>query len=167
MRFFTNDFDTLTRGFDIAAALVPTPEAEIPFLFNRTSIEVVEFNPDVVSALRIRQLQENPPKARWNTALNREFGRFNVLALVSYYGDWFDDDNQDYTGKHLADFEVSFLLRPDWTLAAGAQNAFNTYTDRSRLGSAGPGNLYRQFSPFGFDRGYYYFRLNYSWGTAC
>ena len=166
-RFFTNDFDTLTRGLDIAATLVPTPETEITFLFNRTSTEVVQFNPDIVSALRIKQLQQSLPKTRWNVAVKREFGRFSVLARVSYYGGWFDDDdNQDYTGKHLADFEVSFRVRPDWTLAAGAQNAFNTYTDRSRLGSAGPGNRYSQFSPFGFDGGYYYLRLNYSWGTA-
>ena len=166
-RFFTNNFDTLTQGIDIAATLVPTPETEVTFLFNRTDTEVVQFNPEVVSALRIRQLQESLPRTRWNAALNREFGRFSVLARVSYYGGWFDDDdNQNYTGKHLADFEFSFLLRPDLKLSAGAQNAFNTYTDRSRLGSAGPGNLYSQFSPFGFDGGYYYLRLNYSWGTA-
>ena len=166
-RFFTNDFDTLTQGIDIAATLVPTPGTVVTFLFNRTDTEVVQFNPEVVSALRLKQLQESLPRTRWNAALNRKFGRFSVLGRVSYYGGWFDDDdNQNYTGKHLADFEVSFLLRPDLKIAAGAQNAFNTYTDRSRLGSAGPGNLYSQFSPFGFDGGYYYLRLNYSWGTA-
>ena len=165
-RFFTNDFDTLTQGIDIAATLVPTPHTEIAFLFNRTDTEVVQFNPEVVSALRIKQLQESLPTTRWNAAVKREFGRFTVLGRVSCYGGWFDDDdNQDYTGKHLADFELSFLLRPGLKLAGGAQNAFNTYTDRSRLGSAGPGNLYSQFSPFGFDGGYYYLRLNYSWGT--
>ena len=166
-RFFTNDFDTLTKGIDITATVIPAPKTEVTFLFNRTDTEVVQFNPEVVSALRIKQLQESLPKTRWNAAVSRAFGRFSVLARVSYYGGWFDDDdNQNYTGKHLADFEFSFLLRPDLTLAAGAQNAFNTYTDRSRLGSAGPGNLYSQFSPFGFDGGYYYLRLNYSWGTT-
>ncbi len=166
-RFFTNDFDTLTQGIDIVATLVPAPQTEVTFLFNRTDTTVVQFNPEIVSALRIKQLQESLPKTRWNAALSREFGRFSVLARVSYYGGWFDDDdNQNYTGKHLADFEFSFKLRPDLKLAAGAQNAFNTFTDRSRLGSAGPGNLYSQFSPYGFDGGYYYLRLNYSWGTT-
>ena len=32
-------------------------------------------------------------------------------------------------------------------------------------GSAGPGNLHSQSSAFGFDGGYYYLRLNYSWGA--
>ena len=165
-RFFTNDFDTVTQGIDIAATLVPTPQTEITFLFNRTDTEVVQFNPEVVSALRLKQLQESLPTTRWNAAVKREFGRFTALGRVSYYGGWFDDDdNQDYTGKHLMDFELSFLLRPGLKLAGGAQNAFNTYTDRNQLGSAGPGNLYSQFSPFGFGGGYYYARLNYSWGT--
>ena len=165
-RFFTNDFDTVTQGIDIAATLVPTPQTEVTLLFNRTDSEVVQFNPDVVSALRIKQLQESLPTTRWNAAVKREFGRFTVLGRVSYYGGWFDDDdNQDYTGKHLVDFELSFPLRADLKLAVGAQNAFNTFTDRSRLGSAGPGNIYSQFSPFGFDGGYYYLRLNYSWGA--
>lgn len=163
-RFFTNDFDTLTQGLDIAATLVPTPETQITVVYNHTSTQVVQFNPEIVSVLRIKQLQESLPRTRWNAAVNRKFGRFSVQARVSYYGGWFDDDdNQDYTGKHLADFEVSYSLRPNLSLAGGAQNAFNTYTDRSRLGSAGPGNLYSQFSPYGFDGGYYYLRLNYSW----
>ena len=166
-RFFTNDSDTLTRGLDIAVALVPAPETEITFLFNRTSTEVVDLHPDVVSALRVRQLQESLPKTRWNAAVNRELGRIGVLTRVSYHSGRFDDDdNQHYTGKHLAAFEVSFRVRPDWTLAAGSQNACNTYTDQSRLGSAGPGNHYSQFCPFGFDGGCYYLRLNYNWGTA-
>lgn len=165
-RFFTNDFDTLTRGVDLAATLVPTARTEISLLFNHTDTKVVQFNPEVVSALRLKQLHESLPKTRWNAAVNQELGRLSVLGRISYYGGWFDDDdNQNYTGKHLVDFELSYLLRPGLKLSAGAQNALNTYTDRSRLGSAGPGNLYSQFSPFGFDGGYYYMRLNYSWGA--
>lgn len=166
-RFFTNEFDTLTRGVDIVATVVPAPATQVTFLFNRTDTQVVQFNPEVVSALRVQQLRESLPKTRWNAAVRRDFGRFSALARVSYYGGWFDDDdNQHYTGKHLADFEVSFPLHPDWKLAVGAQNAFNTYPDRSRLGSARPGNLYSHFSPFGFDGRYYYLRLSYSWDAT-
>ena len=162
-RFFTNDFDTLTRGVDIAATFVPAPRTEVSFLFNHTDTEVVQFNPEVVSALRIKQLHESLPKTRWNASVNQGLGRISVLGRISHYGGWFDDDdNQNYSGKRIVDFELSYLLTPRVKLAVGAQNAFNTYTDRSRLGSAGPGNLYSQFSPFGFDGGYYYLRLNYS-----
>ena len=162
-RFFTNDFDTLTRGVDIAATIAPAPQTEVSLLFNHTDTQVVQFNPEVVSALRIKQLHESLPKTRWNASVNQALGRVSVLGRISYYGGWFDDDdNQNYTGKHLVDLELSYLLAPRVKLAVGAQNVFNTYTDRSRLGSAGPGNLYSQFSPFGFDGGYYYLRLNYS-----
>ena len=165
-RFFTNDFDTLTRGVDLAATIVPAAQTEISLLFNHTDTKVVQFNPEVVSALRLKQLHESLPKTRWNASVNQKLGRLSVLGRISYYGGWFDDDdNQNYTGKHLVDFELSYLLRPQLKLSAGAQNAFDAYTDRSRLGSAGPGNLYSQFSPFGFDGGYYYLRLNYSWGA--
>ena len=165
-RFFTNDFDTLTRGVDIVATLAPAPTTQISVLFNHTDTQVVEFNPEVVSALRIKQLHESLPKTRWNASVRQEFGRISVLGRISHYGGWFDDDdNQHYTGKHLFDFECSYSLTPQVTLALGAQNAFNTYTDPSRLGLAGPGNRYSQFSPFGFDGGYYYMRLNYRFGS--
>ena len=165
-RFFTNDFDTLTRGVDIAATLVPAPQTEISFLFNHTDTQVVQFNPEVVSALRVKQLHESLPKTRWNASLSRGLGPFSVLGRVSYYGGWFDDDdNQNYTGKHL--FELRIVLLAEARAEAGrgrAERIQHLYrSEPTRIGR------FRETctasSPrFGFDGGYYYLRLKLQLG---
>ena len=69
-----------------------------------------------------------------------------------------------YSGKPLLDLEVGFPFGDEVTLSVGAQNIFNTYPDENQGVLTGNGNLYGQFSPFGFNGGYYYVRINYGWG---
>ena len=71
-----------------------------------------------------------------------------------------------YSGKPLLDLEVGFPFGDEVTLSVGAQNIFNTYPDENQGVLTGNGNLYGQFSPFGFNGGYYYVRINYGWGAG-
>ena len=50
------------------------------------------------------------------------------------------------------------------TLSFGAQNLLNSYPEENPLAADGTGNLYRQFSPFGFNGGCYYACINDGWG---
>ena len=43
----------------------------------------------------------------------------------------------------------------------GGQNIFDTYPEANPGAAAGVGNLYSQFSPFGFNGGFYYLRYKY------
>ena len=54
-RFFTNHFETRTQGLDLVATS--------GFLFNHTDTDVTRFDPEVLDALRIRELQEAIPGA--------------------------------------------------------------------------------------------------------
>ncbi len=48
------------------------------------------------------------------------------------------------------------------SIAIGANNLLNTYPDENP-GALGVGALYPESTPFGFNGGFYYLRLSYSW----
>ena len=172
-RFFTNDFDTETQGIDIVATWVPESmggDTSFSFLFNHTETDVTEFNPETLDATRIRELQEALPENRASFTVNHNFGPIRLLGRASYYDGWFDsEDGQNYNGETLFDLEVAYAMNSGLTFVLGGQNVFDTFPEENPGARAGVGNLYSQFSPFGFNGAYYYARLRYdfdfSWGN--
>ena len=165
-RFFINDFDTLTQGIDIVAVLAPTASSELSFLYNHTSTDITQYNPDLLSDERIRRLKYTLPMNRLNTTWKQRFGRFNLMGRLSYFGSWYERrDAHTYPGEWLVDFEIEYRLGEGVSLAGGAQNALNNFTDISPRQYA-VGAQFSQASPFGFNGAYWYTRLNYSWGAS-
>ena len=168
-RFFVNDFDTKTQGFDVVATWAPPAlggNTTFSFLFNHTETEVTKFNPETLDELRIRQLQEALPETRWNIAVNHDVKKYRLLARLNYYDDWFDgEDGNAYSGKYLLDLEGAYKFRDNISLVIGAQNALDEYPDENPGARAGVGNLYSQYSPFGFNGAFYYARLEYKFDT--
>ena len=172
-RFFTNDLETRTQGLDLVAAWTPPAldgATAISVLFNYTDTAATDFNPALLNpdriADRIRLLEEALPDTRWNATLDQAVGRGRLLARLSYYGGWFDRrDARRYGGKPTVDLEVAWPVADAVTLTVGSRNILNTYPDENP--NAGRlGNLYPPSTPFGFNGGFYYTRLNYRWGTA-
>lgn len=97
-----------------------------------------------------------------------------MLARLNYYGSWADHfdarfvrgtDSPMLEGRYIVDVEASARIRSGLTLAFGGQNVFNTFSDRMDLFADIFGLPYSQFTPWGLSGGYYYARLNYSWGS--
>ncbi len=99
------------------------------------------------------------------------------LARLNYFGSYCDSEDaqnasatpllyEPYSGKIPLDLELSFPFGDSVTLAVGGQNVLNTYPDENLFAAAGTGNLYGQFSPFGFNGAYYYVRLYYTFGAT-
>lgn len=169
-RFFTNDFDTETEGFDIVATFVPPAlggDTTFNFLFNLTETTVARFNPDTLDATRIQELQEALPETRWTLTANHSLDSWRFLGRVSFYDDWFDtEDVQAYGGKNLLDLEAAYSLNDSTTFIVGAQNVLDEVPDENRGARSGVGNRYSQFSPFGFNGAFYYARLSYRFGAS-
>ncbi len=170
-RFFTNDFDTETSGFDIVASYVPASmggNTTFNFLFNFTETEVTKFNPDTLDATRIRELQEGLPETRWNLSANHKFNNgLRLLGRLSYYDDWFDsEDGQVYGGKTLLDVEAAYSMDNGLTFSLGGQNVLDEFPDENPGARSGVGNLYSQFSPFGFNGAFWYAKLGYKFNTS-
>ncbi len=170
-RFFTNDFDTETKGFDIVATYAPTGiggNTDFSLLFNRTETDVTKFNPATLDDTRIRELKEALPKTRWTLTANHRVGsNWRFLGRLSYYGGWFDsEDVQDYGAENVVDIEAAYTWNEHTTFVLGAQNVFDTYPDENRGARSGVGNRYSQYSPFGFNGAFWYARVKYSFNTS-
>jgi len=163
-RFFTNDFDTETDGFDIVATYPvdwSNGSTQFSLAYNQTETEVSDSGV-TVDAARIQQIEEGLPETRYNIAANHIVGNWRVLARVSYYDDWWDsEDGNEYDGKYLVDAEVAYDFNENVTVTLGGQNIFDETPDDNPGAAGGVGNRYSQFSPFGFNGAYYYVRLGY------
>ena len=166
-RFFTNAFDTRTQGVDVVGTWTPPAldgRTSLSVIVNRTVSRVTDFDPGTLDDIRIRELQEAVPRTRWNAAVTHDFGPVRLLGRLNFYGGWWDtEDFLRYAGKHLLDVEASVPLRAGTTLAFGGQNVLDTYPDEHPLARQRLGNRYSQFTPFGFNGGFYYVRVAHAW----
>jgi iron complex outermembrane receptor protein len=161
-RFFTNDFETTTQGIDVVATYT-AGDTDVHLLFNHTDTEVTDFNPATLAESRIQQLEEALPKTRAALAMTRSINNLRLLGRVSTYSGWYDfDDSYSYGGGHvLVDLEASYTWKKRITLVAGGQNVFNHYPEENPGARAGVGNLYSQYTPFGFNGAFWYTRIKY------
>ncbi|WP_460803994.1 TonB-dependent receptor plug domain-containing protein [Microbulbifer agarilyticus] len=164
-RFFTNDFDTTTKGFDIVATYGTDAigdSTDISMAFNQTQTSVDSFTPETIDATRIRELEEGLPETRWNLSSTTFVGDWRFLARASYYDDWYDsEDDQKYSGEVIVDAEVSYAFNEQASVILGAQNILDQTPEENPGAAGGVGNRYSQFSPFGFEGGFYYLRTRY------
>ena len=166
-RFFTNDFDTETTGLDVVATYEADlfgGQSSLSLAFNNNQTEVKRFNPDTLNASRIRQLEEGLPETRWGLTGTQTWGPLRLLARVSYYDGWYDnEDGREYDGgNYIFDAEVAYTVWDSLSLIVGAQNLFDEYPEENPNAAAGVGNKYSQYTPFGFNGGFWYGRLTYS-----
>ena len=169
-RFFTNAFDTRTRGIDLVATWTPPAlggGTSLSAIVNRTVTRVTDFDPGALDDVRVRELQEAVPRTRWNAAVTQAVGPVRLRGRLHFYGGWWDtEDFLRYRGKHLLDLELEVPVGGGATLALGGQNVLNTYPDEHPLARQRLGNRYSQFTPFGFNGGYYYVRVTHAWRTG-
>ena len=165
-RFFVNDFETTTQGIDIVAnytADMLGGTTDWTLAFNWTDTKVDKFNMDTLDDTRIKELQEGLPGIRANlTANHQATDRFRVLARLSYYDEWFDsEDVASYGDEWLVDLEAAFSVNDNLTLTIGAQNIFDVFPGENTGARTGVGNRYSQYTPFGFNGGFWYARIRY------
>jgi iron complex outermembrane receptor protein len=164
-RFFVNDFDTETEGFDIVATYPiewSNASTDLSLAYNSTTTTVTAFNPDTIDDVRILELEKGLPESRYNLQANHFWGNWRFLGRVSYYDDWYDsEDTQFYSGKSIVDVEVAYTWNERTTIVVGAQNLLDEVPDDNPNAAAGVGNKYSQFTPFGFNGGFWYLRVNW------
>jgi iron complex outermembrane receptor protein len=164
-RFFTNDFDTETEGFDIVATYPiewSNASTDISLAYNNTTTEISRFNPETIDDTRILQIEKGLPETRWNLQANHFWGNWRFLGRVSYYDDWYDsEDGQFYSGKSILDLEGAYTWNENTTIVLGMQNVLDETPDENPGAAAGVGNKYSQYSPFGFNGGFWYVRVTW------
>ena len=175
-RFFINDFSSRNQGIDLVSTYAP-PALDggtvLSFTMNYTHTELTEES-KLLSAGDVLGLERGVPRTRWNVAVNQQLARVGLLARLNWYGAWADHfdarfvrgaDSPLLDGRYIVDLEATVPITRDVTLAVGGQNVFDTFSDRLDLFADIFGLPYSQFTPWGLSGGYYYARLNYSWGS--
>jgi iron complex outermembrane receptor protein len=183
-RFFTNAIDTRTKGIDIVAnyrtevgdgSLGLTLGAN----FNDTNVKAVKGNPSTLTALglqlnRFARVEEGrftvaQPKNKINLGINYAIGSFDINLRGNRYGKFTSRNanaalDQTYGAEWVADIELGYDFNDNFSFAVGANNAFDQYPDLVIPG-ANPNGFaqYSNFTPFGFNGGFYYARATYSW----
>ncbi len=164
-RFFVNDFDTETEGFDVVATYPiewSNASTDISLAYNNTTTTVASFNPVTIDETRILQIEKGLPETRWNLQANHFWGDWRFLGRISYYDDWYDsEDGEFYSGKSILDVEAAYTWNDNTTIVVGMQNALDETPDDNPGAASGVGNKYSQYSPFGFNGGFWYLRLTW------
>jgi iron complex outermembrane receptor protein len=160
VRFFTNDFDTNTSGFDVVVSTT-VGNTDFNLAYNNTKTEVTRSGNNVNEA-RIRQIEDTTPDTRWNLSGRHTINNLQLLSRVSYYGEWWDhEDGKLFDGEYLVDVEASYQLSDDSSLLIGGNNIFNNAGgESSKTGDLG--RLYSQYAPMGFNGAYWYATYRHS-----
>ena len=180
-RFFLNDFSTLTQGVDLISTVAVGRNTSLSAVFNYTDTEVRNIETSVIDAFRIATLERGLPRTRWSFNVHHDARRFSLMTRVNYFGQFWDSEDARnatpaffaaaqsypyYGGKALVDVELGIPLGQNVRVSVGGENILNTYPDVNEYAVHSVGNLYGQFSPFGFNGANYYVRLTYGWGES-
>ena len=170
-RFFTNGYDTETRGVDVVGTYsVEIGDGNTDFVlsFNRTETDVVRVdtfvdadgaNVPLLDEERILEQERGLPRTRWSFSANHMIGEWRFLGRLSHYSGIYDTGDNIFVGDNvLLDVEAAYSFNDNYTVTVGAQNVTNEFPDEVR---GGAGNLYGQASPAGFGGGFYYLRFRY------
>ena len=125
-RFFTDAFNTNTSGFDI----VVSTETEWlngvtnwSLAFNTTDTSVTRRNTNLLGDSRVRLIEDGVPGTRWNLTGKHDMGQLRLLARVSYFGEYYDNEaGGDFDSAILFDLEAGYDLTQDLTGTVGMRN---------------------------------------------
>ena len=160
IRFFENDFDTKTDGFDVVLTYSLAGDmGDTDFLlsYNRTETEVTKSSN--LSGRSKRWLEEGAPETRYSATVNHEMGDWKFLLRYYHFGDWYSDyDQVGYNGYGLTDIGVTRRINSHASASLGADNVLDETPDRS-VQRLARGNKYPRFSPGGIDGRFIYARV--------
>ena len=189
VQYFTNGFDTITKGLDAVFTYktgLAGGKLNLALAYNYNKSKVTRFDPGVIGATQLIDIQYLAPSHRANFSANWQLGDFTLNLRESYYGEWRDSndypirqgnisgatiiDGQHFGAKFITDLDVSYTFMDHYTLTVGANNLFNTYPDKimatvdnriySLTNSLDNGSIYpRSGGPFGINGGFWYARL--------
>lgn len=166
--FFTNDFDTRTRGADLVGAYakrVGPGRLDLTAAYNYNDTKVTSGSLTADSTQRT-VFEEGIPSQNITASVGYEFGAMKLTTRARYYGPWTDSTGN--TTGNLTQRFGSFTqldLMADWSFtenvsfALGAENVLDEYPDEAVF-QASRGLIYSRNAPYGTDGGRYYVRLN-------
>jgi iron complex outermembrane receptor protein len=176
VQYFTNSFDTRTRGIDLVGTHrtgLVGGDLNLTLAYNYNKTKVTSFDPGTIAPAQIIDAERLAPSHRANLTAAWKRGNFGINATEHYYGSWrseLDYPGQKFGSKFTTDLEAYYTFMDHFTLSVGANNLFDQYPDRIKASpqnpiflltdSLGDGQVYpRNGGPFGLNGGFWYARI--------
>ncbi len=176
--FFVNDFNTTTTGLDVVTSFSSDHfggDTTYSLAVNFNDTEVDSFTPGIISEARVKKLEESLPSTKGYFSINHQRGIWHVNTRVSYYGSFYEDHLDSdvvsiedgglpiYGGSAVTvDLETGWKFDSGLYFNIGAQNLFDKVPADNPWGAAVAGAAYPVHAPYGFNGGFYYFRVGYT-----
>jgi iron complex outermembrane receptor protein len=182
-RFFINGVSTTTEGVDIVAAMPLNLGASGRFdftlagNFNRTEVtrvpttaqlSTLETPPVLFDRLNVLTLEKGQPKNKITASVNWKLAQWGVTARATRYGEVLaagttKDFDFPLRAKTIVDLEARYALTRHMTLALGADNLFDQYSETLPPFLNTTSNTpFANYTPFGTGGRYIYARATYS-----
>jgi len=166
VQFFTNNFDSRTRGAEVMTKYDLHGSAgntEVKLTLSHVDTKVTRV---VQGSAGDPQYDQILPANRANLRITHTRGDWTVTANGNYFGPWsFNNGNgsRDYLGSQFVqDVEASYNFKKDWTFSASVGNLFNSYPSHSQSSVLTfAGSPYVSVFPDGILGTTYYARMNY------
>ncbi|AXB78386.1 TonB-dependent receptor [Novosphingobium sp. P6W] len=168
--FFTNDYDTRTRGVDFVVSYKHpvgpgTLDATGSYSYTQTKVTSSQIAQSDTTRTKYEQ---GLPEHNAVATINYTLGPVSLMARMRYYGPWTDSSGnasgdifQRFGSMAFFDAGVTYQMRPGLSLRVGAENVFNKYPDEATF-QASRGLVYSRNAPYDTSGGNYYVRVDAS-----
>jgi len=159
--YFTNDFDTVTRGVDVVgnyAHALGDGRLGLTLAFNYNKTEVDAGSTGVATNPTQRTIFEDRlPRQRGSFAADYTIGGWNLLGRLRHYGAWTDSSGnatgdifQRFGDMQFLDVAVGYRFNAVHSVRAGADNVLDDYPDEATF-QASRGLIYSRNAPYDTD----------------
>lgn len=169
VNFFTNAFNTRTRGIDLAGNYTFATtygDIRVAGAVNYNDTEVTEQDGTIGDSSIVR-IEDGLPKFSGNLSATWQLDSWEYFARLRYFGKWTDSADQasgqlyqDFGSEMLLDISATWRYSEALKLRLGVENVFNNYPDEATL-QASRGLIYSRHAPYDTDGGQYYVRFDY------
>ncbi|WP_057831446.1 TonB-dependent receptor plug domain-containing protein [Colwellia sp. TT2012] len=163
VKFFTNDFDTTTQGFDVVANYSNEMfggEMKYGLAYNWTETTVDKYGENV-NQTKLNRLEKSLPEHKGSFTVNYQADSWSLMARANYFGEWSQFD-PDIPGDAaiLLDTEFAYYFDNGAGFAVGINNLTD---DNGPVAEGAPsGRSYSSTSPYGFNGRFVYAKVTYS-----
>jgi iron complex outermembrane receptor protein len=165
--YFTNAFDTSSKGVDIVATAdfdFSSSTGKLTAALNYNKQEVEGGFPDSFDAEDRHDFLNNIPNTRWVLTYNHYLGNLSLMGRLSYFGEASNSngtDVQEYDAVTFLDLEASYQVTEQIKLMMGGRNVTDEYPDKDEIGNDCCGAVYPSATTIDWQGAYYYGRVSF------
>ena len=169
--YFTNAFDTVTKGVDLVVTYpVDWDNGSTTAFTASLNYNESEFDSDPSAFLNAEDqfdFENDEPKVRGVLTARHTQDNFSLMVRGNYYGSYENSNNngsplriQEFDPILLIDLEGKYLFNDTLSLALGGRNVFDKYPEKDAISDFCCGRLYSSGTLVSWQGAYYYARLN-------